>query len=445
VKRTLWILVAFVVALVVIGVIVKVVVSQQEDAFFAYLESRHEAGLPVSFADVEGPPPAESENGAPELDAAVKKVLNERGPSTSWKYTSFDVDFVMSDDVPWPDCLTAEQTAEVSRVVATFGPWTKERDAALAKPKLRLPMRLDADGMPTDEVPRLVMSAGRVIGMQASADADPADRLASCRAAFVLAQRGGEGTLVRRLSAMALSGSGVQCLRCAIESGAFEPSAARAACDEFLAGSCVDDVRVGMRTFAVEIIEQYKAIVEDRAVPLSERRTGLNWAEHKFERLWADVRNKPQQLEPTKGMARTIVDVCRGLDAVADADVKTLVSQPESWRLAHGDVLHLCQMDELVARVVRSARRADAQRRLARVALAVAEHRAKRGEFPASLDELKPVFADGVPLDPFTDAPFVYEKTSTGVRVASAGRGKDDPPIEGTSPRMMGLVWELKR
>jgi len=89
--------------------------------------------------------------------------------------------------------------------------------------------------------------------------------------------------------------------------------------------------------------------------------------------------------------------------------------------------------------------RTDAATRLARVALAAAEHRATHGDFPASLDELKPMFPDGVPLDPFTDAAFVYEKTATGVRIASAGRLADDRPIDEATLRERVLVWELKR
>jgi hypothetical protein len=90
--------------------------------------------------------------------------------------------------------------------------------------------------------------------------------------------------------------------------------------------------------------------------------------------------------------------------------------------------------------------RADAAQRLARVALALTEHRAKHGDFPASLDELKPAFpAGGVPPDPYTDAPFVYEKTATGVRIASEWRLADDPDLDADERRDRALVWELKR
>jgi hypothetical protein len=91
--------------------------------------------------------------------------------------------------------------------------------------------------------------------------------------------------------------------------------------------------------------------------------------------------------------------------------------------------------------VVESFARTAAGARLARVALAVAAHR----DFPPSLDELRPMFPDGVPLDPFTDAPFIYEKTATGARVASLGRLSEDEPLADPTLRERCLVWELKR
>jgi hypothetical protein len=89
--------------------------------------------------------------------------------------------------------------------------------------------------------------------------------------------------------------------------------------------------------------------------------------------------------------------------------------------------------------------RADAVTRLARIALAAAEHRATHGDFPASLTDLKWAFPDGVPLDPFTDAPFVYARTATGVRVSSAGRLAEEAPLDDATLRTRCLVWELKR
>ena len=50
---------------------------------------------------------------------------------------------------------------------------------------------------------------------------------------------------------------------------------------------------------------------------------------------------------------------------------------------------------------------ADAAMRLGRIALAACEHRRLHGMWPASTDELAPLFPDGVPGDPFTGTPVV--------------------------------------
>jgi hypothetical protein len=57
---------------------------------------------------------------------------------------------------------------------------------------------------------------------------------------------------------------------------------------------------------------------------------------------------------------------------------------------------------------------------LARVHLAVLEHRARIGSLPATLDELAPLFPAGVPVDPLTDEPFTYELHADGARLGPA-------------------------
>jgi len=87
----------------------------------------------------------------------------------------------------------------------------------------------------------------------------------------------------------------------------------------------------------------------------------------------------------------------------------------------------------------------EACRDLTRIGIRTAEACVVHADFPASLDDLKPMFPDGVPLDPFTDAPFVYEKTATDVRIASVGRLPEDKPLDDATLRKRCLVWELKR
>ncbi|MEM8883162.1 MAG: hypothetical protein AAGD14_03750 [Planctomycetota bacterium] len=73
-------------------------------------------------------------------------------------------------------------------------------------------------------------------------------------------------------------------------------------------------------------------------------------------------------------------------------------------------------------RYVASRMRTTTELRQARLFLALHVHKQQHSEFPASLDELAPLFPDGIPLDPFTDQPFVYER---GVKITGG-----EPPRE---------------
>jgi hypothetical protein len=68
--------------------------------------------------------------------------------------------------------------------------------------------------------------------------------------------------------------------------------------------------------------------------------------------------------------------------------------------------------------------------RLTRVALAVLEHRQTTGRWPAALP-------DGLPLDPFSGTPFVYEGTATGVHIRAASPRPREELAD------WGLAWEF--
>ena len=77
-------------------------------------------------------------------------------------------------------------------------------------------------------------------------------------------------------------------------------------------------------------------------------------------------------------------------------------------------------------RIGEQAARADAHRRLARVAVAVAAYRAAEGAYPARLEDLLPNYAERIPLDPFDDQPLRLVKRGEGVAVYSVGDDRKD-------------------
>ncbi|QDV72832.1 Bacterial type II secretion system protein G [Botrimarina mediterranea] len=68
-----------------------------------------------------------------------------------------------------------------------------------------------------------------------------------------------------------------------------------------------------------------------------------------------------------------------------------------------------------------------ARQRLTLLAAALKLHQLRHGEYPDALDALAPDPLAEIPLDPFTNEPFVYERRDEGFAIWSLGRnGVDD-------------------
>jgi hypothetical protein len=77
--------------------------------------------------------------------------------------------------------------------------------------------------------------------------------------------------------------------------------------------------------------------------------------------------------------------------------------------------------------------------RLARVGLALLEFRQEYGRWPDSLAELAPRFAGSVPLDPYAQEPFRYERVGDGTRIEAAA----PIPLEELREEYE-IAWELR-
>src|SRR3954454_14107473 len=80
----------------------------------------------------------------------------------------------------------------------------------------------------------------------------------------------------------------------------------------------------------------------------------------------------------------------------------------------------------LTEKVVTAANEADAERLLARTALALTAFKAKTGSYPDRLDALVPDFLPRVPLDPFSGRPLRLKRDGDGATVYSVGRDLTD-------------------
>jgi hypothetical protein len=78
-----------------------------------------------------------------------------------------------------------------------------------------------------------------------------------------------------------------------------------------------------------------------------------------------------------------------------------------------------------------------ARRRLTRVAMALLEYRQTRGDWPQDLTLL-----GKMPLDPYTEAPFLYERRGRGARIRPVRSGGDDDDGVDEENLWQLLVWD---
>ena len=443
-RRVIWIAVA----VAVVGAITWALLPPSEAPLYDYIAERRAAGLPTTRDEVRGPQPLEAENGAEDLRAAWAALVAELGPESSWKGSAFDTTLKLGE-FGWPEGLSPEQRAELAKTAERLQTGIEPLVRALEKPRLVFPVRFNRDGWHEgDQDFELFSSADRALQIQAAGDADPGRRLAACRAVLRLAERVECGTSFDWVVAQSFRAGGIATLRHEVETGGIDAVAARAACDASLGTSVFTRFRAAERAESVELLENYLALVEGRAVTQTAKLTPWKRIEHRLEmaRRRAAGTAGPLDVDFEAGNADLVVAVCRFRDAVAGvSDLRTLTTEDGVASVDPSGLIRAAGSKSMIGSFARTAVRTEAALRLARVALAVAEHRARSGNFPASLDELKPMFADGVPLDPFTDSPFIYERTATGVRIASQGRLADETPLDEEALREKCLVWEFKR
>jgi len=89
--------------------------------------------------------------------------------------------------------------------------------------------------------------------------------------------------------------------------------------------------------------------------------------------------------------------------------------------------IYVCSLFPAMSAAFEAEDRSCAQQRLTLLAAALKLHQLRHGDYPNSLDALAPDPLAEVPLDPFTNEPFVYERRDGGFAIWSLGRnGVDD-------------------
>jgi hypothetical protein len=403
----------------VAGAVVWAIWPPSDAVFLDYVSAMCARGEPLTVDALAGPMPPHGENAAPELDAALSWVEGTLGGESKWPAWVIGQ---LRKDAP-------KQSAAVE-FADRLAPFAERAERALTRPRCRFRptvVRRDADRMApvTSELQVAVL-----LGTRARFAGDFGERVAACRTLAQFACRLETIDPVEwdiALDAMHLV---VWTLRSEVESGT-SVGAARAPMDAALAASWLPRGASRWRRRRVEFIQGFAEDPHRVVPPLSDR----------LASLFAFRSPRPGG-DPWP--AAEVVACCEFLRKAAGLPTTSFVEWSSAYR--HVDVpgRHAAYVPRELE-LMRTLSQTDAACRLARVALAVAERRAVDGDFPATLDALRPMFADGVPLDPFTDTPFVYERTPTGVRIASVGRLPEDAPLDEPTLRERCLVWDLKR
>jgi hypothetical protein len=421
-KRAVWTLVVIVVGLAVSYFAREMASNARRGTEFEdFVAKLRAAGEPTTPRELYGPEPPDDANSAPAIDAALKSLDETVGRDTTWIVTGPWDSRYSGDAGLWYEKAPPEQIRDLAEFLVRTRPFFGRIASAAEKPRCRFPFTVDGHGMITSDGTSSLQRLSRVLFARAAVDPDPAARVEACRTLCVLARRYEPVESIGHMVRIAMASMALTALRRGVEAGAIDAASARTRLDSLLAPTWLD---VHARYFTCELVQQiseFAAILDGRNPPPSGNEIAPS-ASETFAKWGMIVHDAATwSTQPYAGYVR------RARAATATAQTKhemTLVVLPS---------------------VVDGTGRTESRCRLARVALAVAGHRAKHGAFPASLDALKSMFPDGVPLDPYTDAPFVYEKTATGVRIASLGRLGEDKPLDDATLRERCLVWELRR
>ena len=430
-------LVAGILAVALVALVAWAAWPPSEKPYHELVARLRAAGEPVDYDALSPRRGPVSENGAAGLRAAREWLTaNVRGEAwtTLWN--------ALPADAPTP-----EPSAELAAVVDRLTPFFELVAGAASKPHLQyLDERRDSTGFPAGaewflrpSYLSLVGDVGHVLAACAFGARDANRRTDAIVWNTAIAVRLDCVSAQDHTTAAATASVALLSIRREMERGRLDPAAARARLDPLLREPWIRRVPALARAQRAILVQSYRAILDGTyPIPASMRTT---WYERLLHGCKCGGHDADDELLHA-GMAPTVVRSCELMSRAA-------LLPPSGWRdyrtalqAATGEV---GAADGWFPTIAREFVRLDAAQGLARIALAVAEFSTTRGDFPASLDDLRPMFADGVPIDPFTDAPFVYQRTSTGVRIASLGRLATDPAEEDTELRERGLVWELKR
>ena len=425
-RRRVWVLIAAGAALV--ALLLWTLAPTAEQPYLDYVASLRTAGEPVTAEDFWGPDPREDENAAVAIASAVSSLHAEFGPTQDWPLGS-------GAPLAPADRLSPEQRAVTTEFVGRLAPFCARVDQALSRPRCRfVSVRAASANVEMKATEPLWDTVSALLAV-ARFSPDPAVRVEASCALLRVAHHTEAMTWSDFDLAVDLVRETVSAVRSDSESSGVLVAQRRAALDSLLAEPWDGGwARLVAAERPYHIQERLRYFDDLAGLGLIDR--------IRFRLGRVNMRRDVRMRQQNEMTAEEAIELAEFWPRAAALPKSSYLEQGAAWRaLSRASA---AQVPDVPTRFAHSIA-VESCRRLARVALAAAEHRATHGDFPASLDELAPMFPDGVPLDPFTDAPFVYERTATGVRIASQGRLDEEPAVDDAELRDRGMLWELKR
>jgi hypothetical protein len=427
---------AIVAVVLSVAAIVFAFIPPSDARFREYVTQLRAAGRPTSEAELLGPEPDPQDNAA---DAVMEaNAVQSAAHAANVGPRRGDADPNWS----WLGSATADEVREVGVFLDGVDPFFDRLDAASRRGHLQVP--LSGELIVSDPLVSALQTTNALFYARAIAGTTAEKRLRSIETKMRLSSLC-RGVMIQRMVGAAMRTSAVGDLRRAFERGDIDAAGGRGRFDLLLAEPLLPTFRDTAHTELAAQVRMFEALLDGATFKGDDGTMGYQPGHNLVGRtvlgIWGNRGT-------TVGSPADWVNACRFLEELATLS-------PDSYpTLRRAIVSRIDALPEFAAaraiaipfpKIAEMLARADAVTRLARIALAAAEHRATHGDFPASLTDLKWAFPDGVPLDPFTDAPFVYARTATGVRVSSAGRLAEEAPLDDATLRTRCLVWELKR
>ncbi|HEX5138781.1 MAG TPA: hypothetical protein VFY93_17545 [Planctomycetota bacterium] len=392
--------------------------GRARERFEARVAALRAAGQPTRFEDFETPPIPDNENGAKLLEEAAR-VLDEIEKA----HRNAD-GLLLNDEHNDADRL------EIAAYLDALAPYFKLLEQIPQRPG----WRPDVDWSKGFEVMSCpiaeVHDADRLLAARAEFDLEPEGRTERTAATAVLimdlGQRCGGRGMIGHLVPWTITWHAVEVLRKATREPGFDAAAFRRIVDPKLAAVIPDrgppaSMFVDERVYVVALLgiidsgnvsKEFRGLFEDRFGSPFLYRPGL----YKSAATWLDLAEEAIRRAGTSPE-----------DAI-EVGASFHSRYPRStggYDLVNGE-------GAMYGRVFSKYAQYAASLRLARVVMALLEHRQTKGAWPESLADI-----GEMPTDPYSGKPFLYERTEHGCKVRSA-REDTEENLESDN-----LLWTL--